>query len=202
MIRNLSLNPESPPQQFPKCVTFYIVTYLVCCSESYATCKHCNEFQVRSDHTLFMYLAFAKPCSEVFLFLVILCSQEKIPSSHLSDWRRHTTTHPAHTPCQRQRKGRYVLIWTELWNDGGSSHMPFTHCYYCAGFESSTFWPATQLLLNLSDSREPEAAWDPKAPLWGHRWSVWIYRVVAGFHWLWIHFQQQLSLTRHGEHRT
>lgn len=65
-------------------------------------------------HTLCVYFVSTKPFSQVFLFSVILCSQDKIPSSHLPDWRRHTTTHPAHTPCQRQRKGRYVFIWTEL----------------------------------------------------------------------------------------
>lgn len=42
-----------------------------------------------------------------------LCSQERIPSRHLPGRGRHTTTHHAHTPCQRQRKRRYVLIWTE-----------------------------------------------------------------------------------------
>lgn len=79
-----------------------------------ATSKRYDAIQVRVNHQrLCVNCVQRNTCSKVFIFSVSRCSQEKIPSRHLPGRGGHTTTHHAHTPCQRQRKRRYVLIWTE-----------------------------------------------------------------------------------------
>lgn len=152
-----------------KCNTFYIVTYLVCCYESHAISKHCNEIQVRSIYYITL-------CACI-LFLLNLshkysCFQwsfvHKTKSLQVIFQIGEDTLPPIpHTLPVKDRE-KDGMFWSErnlLWKDGGSSQMPFTHCYFCAGFESSTFWPATQLPFNHSKSREPEAAWNPEEPL-------------------------------------
>lgn len=79
-----------------------------------ATPKRYDAIQVRFKHQrLCVNFVSRNTCSKVFIFSVSLCSQERIPSRHLPGRGGHTTTHHAHAPCQRRRKRRYVLIWTE-----------------------------------------------------------------------------------------
>lgn len=100
---------------WPKTSTFYSVSCLLCSYESPATSKRCNEIHVRfKHHRVCGNFVSRNICSQIFLFSVSLCSWDKIPSRHLPHWGRHTTTRHAHSPCQRLRKRRHVLIWTEL----------------------------------------------------------------------------------------
>lgn len=78
-----------------------------------ATSKRYDAIQVRFKHQRLCVNVIRNTCSKLFLFSVNLYSQERIPSRHLPGRGGPTTTHHAHIPCQRQRKRRYVLIWTE-----------------------------------------------------------------------------------------
>lgn len=178
----------------------------MCRYESRMISKRCNEIQVRCKHyiTLCACILFLQNLAHKYssfqwsfvyktksLQVVFQIGEDTLPPI------------PPTLPVKDRKKDG--MFWSKCNlppKDSRSSQINFLHWYYCAGFESCTFWPATQLPFSHCESRQPEAAWNPKELLRGHRWTAFLSRVVARFHCLWILLQQKHSLTWHGEHCT